>query len=361
MRRVILTTGGTGGHIFPALAVAEEIRSRFPAASILFVGGAHGPEGALARAAGLDFVGLPVRGVLGRGLKGVAAGLAMLRGVAMAMGVIGRFKPEAVVGFGGYAAFSAMLAGALRGVPTALHEQNSIPGVTNRIMGRFAKRIFLSLPDMSHSFAPAKTVATGNPVRTAIRAIRDARGAGGNAAGGRNLLVLGGSQGARSLNTAVLAMLPRLMQAGVSIRHQAGAADLERTRDGYKAAGADPKLVAPFIDDMAEAYGWADLCLCRAGATTVAELAVAGVPSVLVPFPYATHNHQVANARYLADAGAALCVEEKDFGATDLAGVVLGCLDDRDGALRAMAGKAASLGRPDAAAELVSQVERIAR
>ena len=356
MRRVILTTGGTGGHIFPALAVAEEIRRRFPAASILFVGGAHGPEGALARAAGLEFVGLPVRGVLGRGLKGMASALNMLRGVAMALGVIGRFRPDAVVGFGGYAAFSALLAATLRGVPTALHEQNSIPGVTNRIMGHFAKRIFLSLPDMSHSFAPGKIVTTGNPVRSAIRGLR---GVGEKTTPGRNLLVLGGSQGARSLNTTVVDMLPRLLGAGVVIRHQAGAADLERTRDGYREAGADPKCVAPFIDDMAEAYGWADICLCRAGATTVAELAVAGVPSVLVPFPYATHNHQVANARFLADAGAALCVEEKDFAVTDLATVVIGCLDNMDNALDSMARNAAALGRADAAAELVSQVERI--
>ncbi len=372
MRRIILTTGGTGGHIFPALAVAEEITRRHPKARILFMGGQYGPEADLAARAGLEYVGLPVRGVLGRGLRAVAAAGAMGLGVWRAVSVVRRFDPDMVVGFGGYAAFAGVLAARLCGRPAAIHEQNAIPGLTNRLLGRVVQRVFLSLPDTAGAFPARRCVATGNPVRAAIVAAGTAAAAENDkalrSAHSRRLLVMGGSLGARAINEAVVAALPALRDAGVDLWHQTGVADWERVRAGYKQAGISEARVEAFIDDVASAYTWADLVLCRAGATSVAELAVAGKPSVLVPFPFATHNHQWHNARHIADAGAAQVVEQKDIvpGAdgkpavtsVSLDRVLVELLADRQ-RLADMSRAARSMGRPQAAAAVVDGMEAI--
>lgn len=350
MKRVILTTGGTGGHIFPALAVAEALRARFPDCQVLFVGGTYGPEADLAARAGLEYVGLPVRGVLGRGLRSVGAAFAMLYGIGSALRIVARFKPDVVVGFGGYAAFAAVLAARLRGCAVALHEQNSIPGMTNRVLGRLAGRIFLSLPDMADAFPAGKTTLTGNPVRESI--VRMGNATRGHSGGSRRLLIMGGSLGARAINEAIMKALPALRDAGVAIWHQTGTADWERVRRCYAENGYTEGRVEAFIDDVAAAYQWADLVLCRAGATSVAELAVAGKPSVLVPFPQATHNHQFHNAQFLASCGAALVVEQKTFPETDLAGLLATLLADPD-RLATMGAQARAQGRPEAAEAVV--------
>ncbi len=371
MRRIILTTGGTGGHIFPALAVAEEITRRHPKARILFMGGQYGPEADLAARAGLEYVGLPVRGVLGRGLRAVTAAGAMGLGVWRAVSVVRRFDPDMVVGFGGYAAFAGVLAARLCGRPAAIHEQNAIPGLTNRLLGHVAQRVFLSLPDTAGAFPARRCVATGNPVRAAIVAAGAAAAENDKAlrsAHSRRLLVMGGSLGARAINDAVVAALPALRDAGVELWHQTGVADWERVRAGYKQAGISEARVEAFIDDVASAYTWADLVLCRAGATSVAELAVAGKPSVLVPFPFATHNHQWHNARHIADAGAALVVEQKDIvpGADGKSAVapmslnrVLAELLADSQRLADMSRAARSMGRPQAAAAVVDGMEAV--
>lgn len=371
MRRVILTTGGTGGHIFPALAVAEELSRRHPGVRILFLGGQYGPEADLAARAGLEYVGLPVRGVMGRGLRAVSAVAGMVLGVWRAMHVVRRFDPDMVVGFGGYAAFAGVLAGWLSGKPVAIHEQNAIPGLANRLLAHVARRVFLSLPDTAGAFPAQRSVTTGNPVRAAIVAVgadapvadaaRPAR-----PARTRRLLVMGGSLGARAVNEAVVAALPALRDAGVELWHQTGTADWEKVRAGYKQAGFSDARVEAFIEDVASAYRWADLVLCRAGATSVAELAVAGKPSVLVPFPFATHDHQLHNARHVADAGAALVIEQKDLApvpggsggipAVDVARVLTQLLSDRE-RLADMGRAARALGRPDAAAAVVNGME----
>lgn len=372
MRRVILTTGGTGGHIFPALAVAEEITRRYPKARILFLGGQYGPEADLAARAGLEYVGLPVRGVMGRGLRALAAAGAMGLGVWRAVSVVRRFDPDIAVGFGGYAAFAGVLAARLCGRPVAIHEQNAIPGLTNRLLGHAAQRVFLSLPDTAGVFPARRSVITGNPVRAAIVAAGAAAAAAATEGGAaprsvhsRRLLVMGGSLGARAINEAVVAALPALRDAGVELWHQTGTSDWERVRTGYKQAGISEARVEAFIDDVASAYTWADLVLCRAGATSVAELAVAGKPSVLVPFPFATHNHQLHNARHVADAGAALVVEQKDVTpgadgkpAVALDHVLVELLADRE-RLADMSHAARAMGRPQAAAAVVDGMENI--
>ncbi len=358
LRRVILTTGGTGGHIFPALAVAEELRRRDPEAVIGFIGGAYGSEADLAVRAGLDFVALPVRGVFGRGIKAVGALFRMLISVHKAKGLIRRFGPQVVVGFGGYAGFPAVFAAPYTMTPSAIHEQNARPGVANKRLRTTANRIFLSLPDEARAFPPEKTVLTGNPVRAAIVEAGEYARARPRA-WSRNLLIMGGSQGAAAINTHILEILPDLHLAGVNILHQTGAADLERVRKGYAQAGVSEARVEGFIEDMAAAYEWADLVVCRAGATSVAELAVAGKPSVLIPFPQATHNHQLFNARLLEKEGAALVVEQAVLAEANLGKRLPELLADTP-RLEAMSAAALALARPKAAADLVDQLEMLA-
>lgn len=351
--RLVVTTGGTGGHIFPALAVAAEVRRRDPQARVLFLGGS-GPEGDLARKAGVEFHALPASGVLGKGLKALLATVWVGRGVILAMRALRRFKPQAVIGFGGYAGFCPVLAAALLGIPSAVHEQNSVPGVTNRTLGKLVRRVFVSFEDRHGYFPRAKTLRTGNPVRAEIARVDRAPGSG------RNLLVLGGSQGAKALSDLVVEALPQLISARVNILHQAGRADVERIRAGYRAAGADESQVQGFVEDMATAYAWADLALCRAGASTIFELAATGTPSVLVPFPFAAHDHQRVNARHLESLGAALLAEQKDLSGPALADMVLGLLGD--GARLASMGRAAKdFARPDAAARIVDGLEELCR
>lgn len=363
MKRVLLTTGGTGGHIFPALAVAEEITRQYPEAEILFVGGQYGPESEIVQAHGIRFESLPVRGVLGRGLKAPVALLAMAYGVFKGIGLVGRFNPDVVIGFGGYAAFAAVLAAKLREKPCAIHEQNSVPGMANRLLAKIADRIFISFPDLNEFFLQRKTVLAGNPVRKDIAAVA-AKRKGTDRTVTRRLLVMGGSLGARAINQAVIAMLPALKDAGVEIIHQTGKADFETVRKAYDEAGVTARVEA-FIGDMAGVYEWADLALCRAGATSVFELAAAGVPAVFVPYPFATHDHQSANARYLADKGAALLVPQTELTVADenvqqLGRKIIELLADEEG-LHAMAVATRKLARPEAAAAIVSGAKDLIR
>ena len=358
MTRLILTTGGTGGHIFPALAVAEAVRRLEPGAGMLFIGGA-GPEGELATRAGLSFVGLPAKGVFGRGLRALAAPFWMVRAFGLAAARIRDFSPDVVAGFGGYAGFIPVAAARLMGVPTAIHEQNSVAGVTNKILGRFVDRVYVTYPDEAGAFPARRTTRLGNPIRAGIAAAAAAPPHPGT----KHLLVLGGSQGARAVNDAVMAILPKLLDAGVKVRLQAGRADFDRV--GALAAdilagrppaadGDGPDVVIDnFIDDMAAAYGWADLVLARAGATTLAEVTAAGKPSFLIPFPFATHDHQSVNAAFLAKAGAAAVVAQKDLPGFDLTGALVGLIADAD--------RLAAMGRAASAVALPDAAERIAK
>ena len=441
MERVILTTGGTGGHIFPALAVAEEIRRRYPRAMLLFMGGKFGMEADIAVNAGLDFVGLPVRGVMGRGLRGAGAAFGMARAVGAAMGHIRKMKPQLVVGFGGYAAFAGVLAARLSGVKTAVHEQNAFPGMTNKMLGRVVNRVFLSMPDRSGSFDPAKCLLVGNPVRAGFVELyerglegpamhkagpetetpqgkswyggvdapspfsntpvttgpvpaspdtADAPCAGQAGHGAASpaepgspgsvpaasegqradlsqrpprLLVVGGSQGAKALNDGMIASAAALLEAEVEIWHQTGQADYERVRKAYREAKAEHVRVEPFIVDMPKACAWADLFFGRAGASSIAELTSAGLPALFAPFPHAAQNHQLQNARYLEEEGAASVLEQKDFtppsGKSDrLVEALLSLLCDND-RLQAMALKSLTLAKPYAARDLVDSLETL--
>lgn len=353
MNRILLTTGGTGGHIFPALAVADELR-RHSNTSILFVGSLYGPEERLTRLAAVPFVGLPVRGLLGRGIRALGAACSMVIGIGKALRIIRSFRPEVVVGFGGYAAFAPMFAARCLGVPSVLHEQNAIAGVSNRILARLAQCVCVSFPE-TVGFNKTRCVVTGNPVRAAVsmlgqRPWRD---------GTRRLLVLGGSQGAHALNEYMRKHIGQFRQAGVALRHQTGKADEITVRTAYVEAGYGPESVSAFIDDMAEAYAWADMVLCRAGASTVAELCAAGLPAVLVPFPHAIHDHQTKNAMMLARCGAAVLMPEAEMGTRCLDALLLRLLDASD-ERKSMRQAMLAVARPDAAARVVDVLTDVA-
>ncbi|MCR4667019.1 MAG: undecaprenyldiphospho-muramoylpentapeptide beta-N-acetylglucosaminyltransferase [Desulfovibrio sp.] len=350
MQRIILTTGGTGGHIFPALSVAEVLQKE-SGIELHFVGSLYGPEKALAEKYGIPFHGFRVRGFLGRGLRAIPAVMRMGEAFFRSLFLLRSLRPMAVAGFGGYASFAPMLAARVLGVPHLLHEQNAVAGMSNRFLGKSATRICLSLPH-TEGFPEEKCVLTGNPVRENVVLAGRRKTASGTT---RHLLVLGGSQGAHALNTVMGTLLPFLRENGVEILHQTGVSDEESVRNEYQKAGYGGNSVRAFIDDMAEAYSWADLVLCRSGASTIAELSAMGLPSVLVPFPFAVHDHQTRNAEVLTTEGAALLVREEELAANpnDFGERLLSLLLSSE-RLHEMGERAKAMARPDAA-ELVAK------
>ncbi|HRN59511.1 MAG TPA: undecaprenyldiphospho-muramoylpentapeptide beta-N-acetylglucosaminyltransferase [Chiayiivirga sp.] len=302
---VAILAGGTGGHIFPGLAVAEVLRERD--VPVLWIGARGRMETRLVPAHGVPIEVIDIAGVRGKGaLALLAAPLRLLRAVLQARALLRRAAPRAVISFGGYAAGPGGIAAWLLGRPLLVHEQNSRPGVTNRVLARLARRVLQGFPDSFPAAREAQTV--GNPVRAVIAALPPPAQRLAGRDGATRLLVLGGSQGARALNLDVPVALKRL-GGGFEVRHQCGEAQREATVAAYAEAGVDVRI-EPFIADMAEAYGWADVVLCRAGALTLAEICAAGVASVLVPLPSAVDDHQTTNAQHLVAHGAAVCVAE---------------------------------------------------
>lgn len=353
MEKVILTTGGTGGHIFPALAAAEELRARRPGIELLFIGSLYGPEKELAAKWGLPFAGLNVRGFLGRGPKALAAAVKMLKALGEAKSIIKRFNPDLVAGFGGYASFAPVAAAWLSRKPVLLHEQNAVAGAGNMLLSRLADKVCVSIPGTSGMGKEA--FVTGNPTRKIFKAVYERRK---GKAGGKNLLIIGGSQGARALTKFICANLGRLAGGGISVRLQTGSRDLEGAREAFAKHGLDPGRAQAFIDNMAEAYEWADLALCRAGASTIAELCVCGVPSVLTPFPAAIHDHQTKNAKALADAGACLLIPEAELDSAEAISQIAALISN-EGKLTEMGAAARSLARENAAALLADRMEEM--
>ncbi len=340
---VMILAGGTGGHVFPGLAVAEALRAR--GVPVVWLGGRQGIEQMLVPAKGIELHSLPFAGVRGKGIGALlAAPWRLLRAVALALGLMRSLAPRAVISFGGYAAAPGGIAAWLSRRPLLVHEANRVPGTTNRLLARFARRVLTGFPQ---TFGEAvRAEVTGNPVRAEIAAIAPPGERLAGRGGPLCLLVLGGSQGARSLNTGVPAAVAMAGPAQWRIRHQSGRGNSPAVRDAYAAVGGDAD-VSEFIDDMAAAYAWADLAICRAGALTLAEITAAGVASILVPFPHAVDDHQAANARYLAEAGAAEIVAEGDGWTGRMAAALRKRLADRP-ELHASAGRARALARPDA-------------
>ena len=352
--RLAIAGGGTGGHLFPGVAVAEDLLSRKEGHEVFFVGTDKGIEANEIPRLGLSLETVRTSGIVGKGLKGKMTGLAILPAAVMDSARILRARrPDAVLGVGGYASGPFTLIARLAGRPAAVLEQNSVPGRTNRILGKFVNRIFISYSETKMYFSGNKTMLTGTPVRADLlarfSAIAPKQG------GPFTVFVFGGSQGARRVNEALIAGLPLLrdLSDGLFILIQTGPADFDRVRAALEQSGIRHE-VRDFIRDMATAYSRADLVVCRAGAGTVSELGIAGKPSILVPYPFAYRNHQEHNARSLVEAGAARMIADKDFDGPAFAGQVREFCTNRAG-LDAMAAAARSAGTPDAAHRIVEE------
>ncbi len=342
-KTILIMAGGTGGHIYPALAVADVLRQR--GWQVVWLGSRAGMEARVVPEHGYAIESIRFGGLRGKGIVRMALlPLNLLIAFWQSATVIFRVRPDVVLGMGGYVSFPGGMMAALFLRPLIVHEQNAIAGLANKVLSMVADRVLEAFPG-----ALSRAFCTGNPVRQCIVAVADPRTRFSKRSGTMSLLVLGGSLGSKALNETVpdaLALLPQ--EARPQVTHQSGRQHLPALQAAYRKAGVDAYMVA-FIDDIAHAYAHADLVVCRAGATTVAELAVAGVPSVLVPFPFAVDDHQTANARFLADSDAAVLIQQKELTPRRLADVLLSFTRER---LSRMAGRARKLGKPNAAEDV---------
>jgi UDP-N-acetylglucosamine--N-acetylmuramyl-(pentapeptide) pyrophosphoryl-undecaprenol N-acetylglucosamine transferase len=349
----MIAGGGTGGHIFPGLALADAFVAGEKDVEVVFVGAERGLEKRLVPEAGYRLITLPVAGVMGMGLvTGFTRALGLLGAVFKALGILGREKPDLVVGVGGYASVPAVLAAALRGVPRSILEQNVMPGRANRILARFVQRIYQGFASRHEHFAADKTVVAGNPIRSSAKLPTGEV----KQAGGTTLLVMGGSQGARQINQLCMDVLPALMKKNPDLKvlHQTGSAHVESVRQGYEDAGVRAEVVS-FIERMGQVYARTDLCLSRAGAMAVSELAAAGIPALLIPFPESAGGHQKDNAMWLKERGGAVVFNAVDVSAEELESELAALLKDR-ALLKDMSAAAKSAGVTDAA-EKIAQME----
>jgi UDP-N-acetylglucosamine--N-acetylmuramyl-(pentapeptide) pyrophosphoryl-undecaprenol N-acetylglucosamine transferase len=348
-RPVLILAGGTGGHIFPGLAVAQALRER--GVPVRWLGADGGMETRLVPQHGIAIDTIPVRGVRGKGLSTLLrAPLHVMQAVSAARRVLQAIRPAAVISFGGFAAGPGGIAARMVGVPLIVHEQNRAPGMTNRVLSHAAQHVLTGFPG---TFGVIERVV-GNPVRSSIAALPAPAQRFAGREGPLRLLVLGGSQGARALNAAVPAAVAALHgDVAFDVRHQCGEKMLDDARRAYAEAGVDAS-VEPFIADMAAAYAWADLVVCRAGALTLAELCAAGVGSVLVPFPQAVDDHQTKNARYLVERRAAVLLPQSDELAARLVDALRAHADRAR--LLELASAARAIAKPDAARDVADIV-----
>jgi UDP-N-acetylglucosamine--N-acetylmuramyl-(pentapeptide) pyrophosphoryl-undecaprenol N-acetylglucosamine transferase len=351
--RLIVAGGGTGGHLFPGIAVAEEFLARAPENEVLFVGTSRGIEARLLPKLGYRLELVSSSGMKGMGTtrKLVSAGK-LLYGYAQSRKILKEFKPDLVLGVGGYASAPLVLAARGMGIKTFIHEQNAIPGITNKFLGRLVNGIFISMPESAEQFPDNSTLMTGNPIRKEILWSFHERTSTPD--DGFSLLVFGGSAGAHRINTAMIEALPHLssVKDRLRITHQTGEKDIQEVREGYQKHAFQAKVTA-FIDDMSAAYGASDLVVCRAGATTIAEVTACGKACIFIPFPYAADDHQRKNAESLLNREAGLMIVEEDLSGEKLAAEILSLMQDPERLAR-VEKNARSLAQLDAAQAIVA-------
>ena len=370
MISLLIAGGGTGGHLYPGIAVARELQSRDPSARVTFVGTASGIEARVIPREQLPLELIRSAGLKGKSLRSLLRGLALLPLSALdAWRVLSRVRPSVVIGVGGYSSGPVVALAALRGIPTLLMEQNAMPGVTNRLLARVVGAAAVTYEESLRYFG-GKAFVSGNPVRREFFEQERRQGAPenqggydqhGTPPGAARVLVFGGSQGAHAINVAMVEAAPRLAAAPLrpAITHQTGERDLEMVRDGYRRAGLAAR-VEPFLYAMHDEMRAADVVICRAGATTLAELAASGRPAILIPLPTATDDHQRKNALALVGKGAAEMVEQRDLTGERLAAAIVAL--GTDAARRRQMGAAArGIARADAARVIVDRVVALAR
>ncbi|RPI75508.1 MAG: undecaprenyldiphospho-muramoylpentapeptide beta-N-acetylglucosaminyltransferase [Desulfobacteraceae bacterium] len=358
--RILIAGGGTGGHLFPGVAVAKECRKRYPAARILFVTGRKKIEADILTAFGFEQVSIMIEGLKGRGwLKALKVMVLLPISLWQSLAIIRRFNPQVVLGVGGYSSGPVCLAARLVNVPAAIQEQNSYPGLTNRLLCRIVDKVFIAYQESGAYFAKGDPVFSGNPVREEI--VQQSGAERKKEQDLFTILILGGSQGAKAVNRAMVEALVVLGERNRKLRviHQTGTDDYEAIRAAYEQKGLKAE-VRPFIEEMAWAYGQADLAVSRAGASTLAELAVLGKPSILIPFPLAANNHQETNAAALVRVGGAEMILQKDLNGTVLADTIEKYLQDPQ-ALAQMSARAAAIGKKDAVRIILDQLAEMRR
>lgn len=356
--RLLIAGGGTGGHLFPALAVANAARAEDPEGSILFVGTQRGIEARI-----IPRTEFPVRYITARGLRGTGivntlkGFLEAPRGVIESLMIIREFKPSVVLGVGGYASGPTLAAALLCGVPAAVQEQNSVMGTTNRLLRHFVKRVFISWENTEPASPEAKTILAGNPIREDLLEESEPTRPGDRF----NILIFGGSQGALSINRAIADNLDLFGPVAdrISIIHQTGRRFLDEVRTAYEASGIEAD-VRDFIHEMGSAYQWADLVVCRAGASSLAEVTALGKPAVVIPYPYAIGDHQAKNAAVLESRGAVKVIKDADLKDGALVKEICRVVEDPE-TLTAMAESSRKLGRPEAARTIVEELKKIER
>ena len=360
--KLIIAGGGTGGHLFPGIAVAEEFLSRNPANEVLFVGTERGIEARAVPAAGYNLELISAAGIRGKGsLSQIKGAAMMIYGYAQSRKILKKFKPDVVLGVGGYASLPMVLAARGMQIPRFIHEQNAIPGQTNRLLARFASKVFITLEESIRYFPSATTMLTGNPLRRQILDMIEnvsPSSAKDDVRDGNNfqLFIFGGSQGAHAINTAMVEALPLLkkVRANLVITHQTGEKDCAEVTAAYRAAGVEGKIT-PFISDMAAEYAKADLIVCRAGATTIAEVTACGKACMFIPFPHAVDDHQRRNAEALLKKDACFMMLERELAGGSLAQAILTLAEDPN--LVRRTGKLAfGLARLDAAQIIVDEM-----
>lgn len=366
--RLIIAGGGTGGHLFPGIAVAEEFLARDPANEVLFVGTERGIEARAVPAAGYRLELISAAGIRGKGGLSQLAGMAkMIYGYAQSRKVLKAFRPDLVLGVGGYASLPMVLAAGGMRIPRFIHEQNAIPGQTNRLLARFVDQVFITLEESARYFPKEATLLTGNPLRRQILDMAGKQnppslpplskgGSEQSEQGGFHLFVFGGSQGAHAINMAMVEALPLLKDCPVKleIMHQTGAKDCEEVASAYRSAGVEAK-VTPFISDMALEYAKADLIICRAGATTIAEVTACGKACLFIPFPHAVDDHQRRNAEALLKKEACFMLLEQELSGERLAGMISELAEDAE-TVRRTGRLAFGLARLDAARIIVNEM-----
>lgn len=366
--KLIIAGGGTGGHLFPGIAVAEEFLSRDPANEVLFVGTERGIEARAVPAAGYRLELISAAGIRGKGTFSQIKGAAMMAyGYAQSRKILKKFRPDLVLGVGGYASLPMVLAARGMAIPRYIHEQNAIPGLTNRLLAKFANKVFITLDESARYFPSVKTQLTGNPLRRQILDMLDTLhqhsvpddSAGGNEQTRQeafHLFIFGGSQGAHAINAAMTAALPLLAMSPIKliITHQTGENECAEVTAAYRTAGIDARVV-PFISDMAAEYARADLIICRAGATTIAEVTACGKTCLFIPFPHAVDDHQRKNAEALLKKDACFMMLEQELTGATLAESIQTLAKDRV-LVRNTGDLAFSLARLDAARIIVDEM-----
>ncbi len=352
--KVIIAGGGTGGHLFPAISIAEEILARNDGSEVLFVGSEQGIEKKILPERGYKAEFVNSKGIVGKSFFEIAkAVISMLGAMGKSMKILKNFRPDAVIGVGGYASVPTLLCASAIRIPTAICEQNSVPGLANRILSRLVAKIFITFEESMDHFPTKKTVLTGNPIRRDIAESAEERSP--RRSSKYNVFVLGGSQGARKLNEIVPSCLGRF-DAHVTVTHQTGGDQLQKVKETYRDLGIQAEVFG-FREDISLIYEKTDLVICRAGAGTLSEITAFGIPAILVPLASSTHGHQLKNARVMERNDAAVVIEERELEIQGLCAVIEKTLEP--GALARMAANSKKLARADAASRIVNEIEQV--